>query len=304
MRYNGRLAKLLVTGAGMIIYRAFANSVDCVEGATLVDCKPRPSARCAGVLRFLVCAVLLLTSVSKSPGTTLIGNAGGANLVGGILYDVDSVNGSASNPRPTTSWFVDVEFDDDGVLYGLTPFPENMLYEIDPITGSEQAIGPTGLNDIFEGDLGYDPTTDTLYGIFDLPGKTVDSDRRLFTLNRSTGQATVVGSIPQLGDLSAMTFDDAGNLYVIDTQLDLLLEVDEHTAGIVSSTPLSAPLGATAGMTFYPPMSTFFVADGSDSGTNSLHTLDVSSGILTLVGDTGLASGLVGLAYSCRSLTA
>ena len=44
----------------------------------------------------------------------------------------------------------------------------NGLVRIDRATGSSQLVGSTGLNNIVEGDLAYDHTTGTLYGLYQL----------------------------------------------------------------------------------------------------------------------------------------
>ena len=51
------------------------------------------------------------------------------------------------------------------------------------------------------------------------PAGEPDHARDLFTINTSTGAATLVGDLNlPTSDLSAMAFDSTGNLYVIDTQ--------------------------------------------------------------------------------------
>jgi DNA-binding beta-propeller fold protein YncE len=112
-----------------------------------------------------------------------------------------------------------------------------------------------------------------------------------------TGVATVVGNINTLGDLSAMAFDDGGTLYAIDTTGELLLTLNKSNAQIITSVPLSRPLGAVAGMDFHPDSDVLYVADGFTAGTDLLFTLDVNTGILTEVGPTGLANGLAGLEF-------
>jgi DNA-binding beta-propeller fold protein YncE len=175
-----------------------------------------------------------------------------------------------------------------------TPNPD-ALFSINPTTGVSVLVGATGLSNIFEGDLAFDPTSNVLYGIQNVPSAGV---RDLFRINTTTGAATVIGDMMQpASDLSAMAFDASGNLFVIDTQNKLLLSVNKSTAAVTHSQLMNVQLGDTAGMAFSPSTGTAYVADGGTSGTNALYTLNTTTGALTLVGATGAANGLAGLSF-------
>ncbi|MBN2578729.1 MAG: tandem-95 repeat protein [Pirellulales bacterium] len=228
---------------------------------------------------------------------------GSTSLLGitwdGTLYDVDPATGAAGNPRNTgITYPVGITIAADGTVYALdtygsSPQP-NSLYTIDPITGSSSLVGTTGLNSISEGDLDFDPTTGELYGIQDYTGW----DLRLFKLNTSTGVATVVGNL-EFGDMSAMAFDAAGTLFMLDTDVDRLLTINKTTGATLTAVPLSVNLGVIAGMDFDPATGTLYVVDGAIyGGTNSLYQLNPTTGQLTLIGSTGLSGdGLSGLNF-------
>ena len=74
-----------------------------------------------------------------------------------------------------------------------------------------------------------------------------------------------------------------------------LLEFDKITANVLNSVTLSLDLGRV-GMTFSQD-GTFLIVDGEADATDTLYTLDPTTGILTSIGHTGLDNGLVGLAY-------
>ena len=105
-------------------------------------------------------------------------------------------------------------------------------------------------------------------------------------------------AVGQIGfsDVSGLAFDAAGTLYALDTGADALLVLDPADASTLATTPLSAPLGAVAGMDFDPGSGVIYVADGGTGGQDALFTLDVATGVLTTIGPLGLESGLSGLA--------
>ena len=218
----------------------------------------------------------------------------------GSLYDVNTSTGAATNPRSTgINSLVGIAFRSDGALFGLTTFGgtpnPNALFSINPTTGASTLVGSTGLSNIFEGDLAFDPTSNTLYGLQNVPTAGV---RDLFTINTSTGAASVVGDLNRpASDLSAMAFDVAGNLYVIDTANRLLLSVNKSTAAVTNSVLMSTQLGDAAGMAFSPTTGAAYVADGGTGGTNKLYTLNLTTGALTPVGGTGVSNGLAGLSF-------
>jgi DNA-binding beta-propeller fold protein YncE len=222
------------------------------------------------------------------------------------LYNINTTTGAATNPRSTgLNSLVGIAFSPSGTtLYGLTGqgATPGALFTIDRTTGASSLIGSTGLANIVEGDIAFDPTSGFLYGI-QATGPALIL-RQLFTLNLTNGTGTIVGNIPSNdpgnnSDLSAMTFDSAGNLFVLDTGLghENLLRVNKATAGIITSTPLSVALGNVAGLAFDPDNGMFFAADGGGGGTRNLYTLNTSTGTLTLVGPTGTPDGLAGLTF-------
>ncbi len=231
------------------------------------------------------------------------------NTFNGILYDIDPATGDASNPRATgmgMDSLAGIAFAPDGMLYGLTTGvgrPANSLVTINPDTGAYTPIGFTGFP-IVEGDLAFDPISDVLFGIQSVP-----NNRQLFSIDVATGAGTVVGDLGGLedGDFSAMVFTPNGSLYILDSGVFLgtgektptrLLTVDKSTAAIVNSVTLSVDLGYTSGMDVNPATGTLYVADGGFGvGTDSLYTLNPTTGFMTLVGSTGLPDGLAGIAF-------
>lgn len=218
----------------------------------------------------------------------------------GTLYDLDFDQEEffAVNPRVTgLSGVVGIEFGARGQLFALThlnglPQP-NALYSIDPLTGASKLIGSTSLK-VFEGDLAYDKSTNTLYGLTDIPTPAVN--RNLFRIDQETGNGVVVINLtPQAGDLSAMSFVCDSFVQIINTNSELLLTVDLNS-GVDDIISLSTPLGAIAAMDFDEHSAAMFVADGGTAGTNRVYTLNLDTGQLTLLGQSGIKEGMSGLA--------
>jgi DNA-binding beta-propeller fold protein YncE len=217
-----------------------------------------------------------------------------------VLYTVDTGTGRAMQPRTTgCADLSGIVFDPTGTfLYAVTSFAAvphaNALVRVDPQTGATTLIGPTGLANMYEGDLTFDPTSGVLYALQDS-----NPLRSLYTLDIQTGTATLVGHVQpgEPTDLSTLAFDPAGNLFSIDTTNDMVLRIDKTNGTILSRTPISIPLGDVAGMAYHPLEERFYVADGHTNGTNTLYRFDPYSGQLTVIGPTEVPTGLSGLAF-------
>jgi DNA-binding beta-propeller fold protein YncE len=218
------------------------------------------------------------------------------------IVDINILTGASTNPRNTGVFLIGgiATQPSTGNLFGLTTFastPANTLIRIDPNSATITPIGPTGLTNIVEGDIAFNPLNGFLYGIQDF-GPSFNQ-RNLFRLDPNTGAATVIGSMDSQGDYSALAFNAAGTLFAIDTSgpNSRLHIVDPNTGMITGTTSMNVSLGGAAGLTFNPLTGTAFVADGGAAGMNKLYTLDISTGLLTLIGPTGATGGIGGLAF-------
>ncbi|WZO96263.1 PEP-CTERM sorting domain-containing protein [Isosphaeraceae bacterium EP7] len=222
----------------------------------------------------------------------------------GSLYDIDLATGAATNLRNTgLQSVVGVALRADGALFTMTTFGDNIpstLMRIDPLTGAATVIGAVGL-DIREGDLGFDPSTQELFGLFNLGSGGTQS---LLRLDADTGQATVIGVVPGgVDDMSGLTFDASGNLLVLETRISTdgdsrLLTLDKSTGAILSALTLDRQLGVVGGLSYDGLSGNLYLVEGNfgSSDPNSLYTVDRTTGGLTAVGPTGLSTeGLAGL---------
>ena len=216
----------------------------------------------------------------------------------GVLYDINTTTGAATNPRGSGATFLaGIAFDPAGNLYGLTTFsssPANSLVRINPTTGVATLVGATGLSNIFEGDLAFNPLNGNLYGIQNVP---TAGARNLFQINPTTGLATTIGSLGGSGDYSALAFNNVGVLFTIDSGVtgnSVLDTVNPLTGAVLTSVTMNVDLGSAVGLAFNPATGTAYVADGV--GTNTLYTLNPLTGVATPIGALGVTS-LAGLAF-------
>ena len=89
------------------------------------------------------------------------------------------------------------------ILYAMND-QTNSLYSIDPNTYALSFIGSTGVGAGDFGDMAYNPGTNTAYWV---PGRGNDN---LYTLNLSTGAATLVGA-HGIDDMFALAYDTDNN---------------------------------------------------------------------------------------------
>ena len=242
------------------------------------------------------------------------------------LYDVDRATGAATNPRNVNvNNLVGISYGPGGLMYGLTDNlgrinnvagqgGRGLLVSIDPATGQATGIGrvdPTATDIlVFEGDLAYRTSTNTLYGL-----STRVNGAQIFTINTATGAGTVVATVAAPGgtganfDLSAMAFAPNGDLYALDTRFPntpadpaRLHRIDLASGSILQTFQTSTILGSAAGMAFDPFDGSLLIADGDTGGTNNLYRFDFGSSSLATIGATGaeggIYRGLAGLAFS------
>ena len=239
---------------------------------------PRPA------LRLLV---PLLLSLCGPAGAGLLGIDGSS-----VLHDINTGNGATSNPRTVGNKVTMIAISPGGVLYGASQGfindgpPGQQLFTINITTGAATLVDTLSQPIIVEGDIACDPTTGILYG--------VDSTGELYTINTSNAFVTLVGIIDTNRDLSAMTFDALGNLYVVDSFGPTLLKVNKANAAIQMTVPLD-PINQEVGGLAFSPGGTHFHAAGT---TGKLYTLNTTTGQALTIGNLAASSGIWGLAWA------
>ncbi len=170
-------------------------------------------------------------------------------------------------------------------------FEDSQLYRIDTATASVTLIGATGQARM----IGLVVDTDgTVYAISE------EAQSKLWTLNSSTGAATLVGSLGfnlQEGD---MTIDPlTGQMFVADGTGDKLYTVNKSTGAASLVGAFGSDGRDVSGLQFIG--STLYGLALNDAGADVLGTVDPASGAFTTIGATGTDCG--GIAALGRDLS-
>lgn len=265
------------------------------------------------VIGLVASAGLLSTSLLLGAGLLAAADLVGVSFFDGKLWDVNPATGLCTNPRilrygsQAISYPVGItQHPVSGDFYVLTTYGSQLgayLYEVDIATGEVTPTVWPDVTRVFEGDLGFDPTTGVLYALQDWG--TTEDQTNLFTIDLTSGAATIIADLePSLGtdrDYSAMAFNDQGHLYVLNTDLDQIVRIDPASGDVIIRILLSVPgqpshsLGNCAAIAFDPDTHQLYLADGCDGGNDVLYAVDLVSGVLTEMGATYLTSGLSGM---------
>ncbi len=249
----------------------------------------------------LAATVPAIASISGSHDLAIMTNTG--SLVGWSPAGL-------GNPSAVDARFAGIEFV-GGRLLGLTtlaspaaPNHASSLVEIDPASGAILSARPVGFDNIREGDLAYDPLTNTLIGSAGGPGTTLS----LLSIDADTGAASVLG--PSLNEWNGLSFDDTGRLFALrsGTAGAVFVELDPRTGDILAdlSDAVAAvnPDRTVNALDFDPARGVFYAAGArtADPRTQSLIEIDLTSRAAREVavfefGTPGLpGSGFAGLA--------
>lgn len=134
------------------------------------------------------------------------------NLLDSNLYRIDASTGAATFVGNMAIEGPDgIAFDDNDVLYVTETYELGNLYTVDVTTAVPTLVGSLDglpVDDNMTG-LAFDPIDGTLYGS---TGGSTKPDT-IYTIDKSTGAVTLVGSTGLGGSTPDLFFDDAGNLF-------------------------------------------------------------------------------------------
>ena len=173
----------------------------------------------------------------------------------------------------------------DDVLFGTTS-DTDQLYSINRQTGSATLIGSLGVERM--NSLAYDDINSMLYG-----ASTLDSS--LHSISALTGQATRIGPIGRFGFAGLVTglefnpFNNTlyGCLYAVAPGVGGIVTIDTVTG----QGTLVAQSRVFSSIAFHPDTGVLYASDqGLGLEPDALYTVELSTGIATLVGRTGLGN--------------
>lgn len=225
--------------------------------------------------RFSLCATLLFAalSIAAEADAVLLGSAGpNADQ----LISIDPVTGAGTLIGSIGFVTPGLAFDSNSeILYGLESAPEDRLHTIDPDTGTPTVVGDTGLSTTVPSGLAFDPETGTLF-VTATTGISAD----LYTLNTSTGAATLVGPTGITGLLMRLAFDPMTDT-LFGAHFNNLYELNATTGAAT----LIGPIGfSNLGLTFDTSTNTLY---GTDLDTDQLLSINPMTGAGTVVGPIG-----------------
>jgi hypothetical protein len=157
-----------------------------------------------------------LSGLDVQPGTGVLFASGGFGS-NGDLFTLDPATGATTRVGPTGFTAVPgLAFLPDGTLFGTANVVSQVadgLFHIDPATGSSTVVGPFGLGFYSVDAIATDPRTGVLYGV-----SPFTSNPTIFTINPTTGAATVLGQLLDANNNPAqrivgLTIDCAGRAY-------------------------------------------------------------------------------------------
>jgi hypothetical protein len=249
-----------------------------------------------------ICFGLMGAGSVFATSITLYGGNGGHNngtsVNDGSLVLVDQTTGGISliGHPDSVARLAGLTFDSAGTLWGSTlspafpappppPATSSALIRIDPATGAQLSSVAIlfGVSPLSIADLAADPFTGTLFGV---TGPNGPGPARLFTLNKTTGAATLVGSLG--ASFASIAFSPGGTLYGSVASFAAgpinprLVTIDPTTAAFLTSLGTTDFFGAFG---IRPTDGAIFGGTGDE---HELFTVNALTGAETLIGDTGL----------------
>ncbi len=151
------------------------------------------------------------------------------------------------------------------------------ISKIDCVTGAETLLGSTGIPYIFYG-MACDKTTGIMYGT---------TGYELYTINLSSGAATLVGEIGNTGGIMlTLACDGIGDLWGIDLVYDTLWHIDKNTGIGTEIGELGFDADYAQSMAWDPSSNILYWAAYGGGGSNgNLRIIDTNTGASTLAGD-------------------
>ncbi len=243
-------------------------------------------------ITFLITAMLAvftgITAFAQVPGT-LYGSTGNSNQL--ITLNTTTGMGTLVAPISNTLGNVtEIEFRNDGVLFGATGGGNAEIVTINPTTGVATLVGihPFGAVNGLDFDAGG-----ILLGSFLNPGISTD----LVTVNQTTGVLTTIGVIFPVDQVPGLTFDPTGVLFgVAHSNGPSSLYTINPATGVPT---LVGPIGfSNVGTIEFGPGGVLYGGIGVNAPSNAgdLVSINPVTGAGTVIGPTTFP-GISGLSF-------
>ena len=201
--------------------------------------------------------------------------------IGPNSFDLDDPEGATQIIYSSTSPFAGTWIND--VWYIISAFT-HILYTVDPVTGAESEIGPTGVEDTINiAGLAFDDITQKAYGIF------VSSQpifTRFYEIDLTSGAATLIGDWN--GDILIDFACDSNGVFYgpgIASYSDTLYLIDPTIPTATAIGPIGLDLNFAQGAAFDKDTDILYLAGYlSMTGGGRLYTCDTTTGYATLIG--------------------
>jgi hypothetical protein len=166
-------------------------------------------------------------------------------------------------------------------------YPAGDLYTIDTTTGAQALIGSTGTPPGSVTGIRWDSSTGNTY----LMTTTCGATSTLYTMDLTSGATTSVGSSSGTCIID-IAVDPSGLMYGVDIVADTLVAIDKTTGAAAAIGSIGFNANYAQGMDFDGSTGILYLA-GFDGGsfTGNTYTVDLTSGLATLISPIGGGSG-------------
>ena len=186
------------------------------------------------------------------------------------------------------SFMTDIEFGPDNVLYGL-PLQGTEFIQIDTTSAAYTQVGTsTPLASHMWSGLAFDVTTGTMFA----SSTTGNSESAFYTIDVTTGTATLIGTSLTAYSVADISFDADGQLYAHNLQDEIyLIDKTNGSATYLGETGYQAA-GPWHGMDYCYDNDTMYLSTyNAITFQKTLKTVDLTTGLATDVGTLNHSTG-------------
>jgi hypothetical protein len=156
-------------------------------------------------------------------------------------------------------------------------------------------IGPMGVLADFGG-LAYDSATNTMYMVDGFGDDSTTTHSSLYSLNLTTGAATLIGSTGLSANVTGLTYDSANNILYAAQDAVAALQILNLSTGAATSVGTGIASAEVDNLA-YDSANGLLYGWSDCGGCGALYSIDTGTGVGTLLSSTGLSSNDSGIVY-------